>query len=116
MHVQETANSVDHQVRETPSKSIPQARLAGEKSSNASVSKSLASSPAERRCPKLHTPSDPLTVVEANVDVGSGNAVYIRGQGDGLSWDKGQRLRPGFGGRWIGPPITPKARSGSSSC
>lgn len=60
------------------------------------------------RCVNLPWPPDPLTVIEANVDVGPGNAVYIRGQGDGLSWDNGQRLNRGFGGRWIW--TTKKAR------
>jgi hypothetical protein len=50
---------------------------------------------------KLQIPCDPLTLVEAKVEVRLGNAIYIRGQGDGLSWDKGQPLIPGFGGRWI---------------
>ena len=50
---------------------------------------------------KLLMPRDPLTIVEAKVDVRLGDALYIRGQGDGLSWDKGQPLSPGFGGRWI---------------
>jgi hypothetical protein len=50
---------------------------------------------------KLQMPYDPLTIVEAKVDVGLGNALYIRGQGDGLRWDKGQPLSPGFGGSWI---------------
>jgi hypothetical protein len=63
-----------------------------------------------RKCPraKLVRPPDPLTVVEANVNVGLGNAIYIRGQGDGLSWDNGQRLSRGFGGTWIW--TTSKAR------
>jgi hypothetical protein len=50
---------------------------------------------------KLQVPHDPLTIVEARVEVGFGNALYIRGQGDGLSWDKGQPLSLGFGGSWI---------------
>ena len=50
---------------------------------------------------KCKMPCDPLTIVEAKVDVGPGNAIYIRGQGHGLSWDKGQPLSPGFGGSWI---------------
>lgn len=29
------------------------------------------------------------TVITANIDVGFGNALYIRGEGPGLSWDKG---------------------------
>jgi len=50
---------------------------------------------------KLQMLRDPLTIVEAKFDVARGNALYIRGQGDGLSWDKGQPLSPGFGGKWI---------------
>jgi len=50
---------------------------------------------------KFQMPYDPLTIVEAKVDVGLGNALYIRGQGDGLNWEKGQPLSPGFGGSWI---------------
>jgi hypothetical protein len=57
--------------------------------------------PSRRPRVKLLTPSDPLTVVEANVHVEPGNALFIRGQGDGLSWENGQRLRRGFGGSWV---------------
>jgi hypothetical protein len=35
---------------------------------------------------------EPLTRVEAKIDVGFGNALFIRGQGQGLSWDKGLPL------------------------
>ncbi len=49
----------------------------------------------------LHLPRDPLTVVEAKIDMARGNALYIRGQGEGLSWEKGQLLSRGFGGSWI---------------
>jgi len=57
--------------------------------------------PAPQRVAKLMRPTDPLTVVEAYVDLGPGNALYIRGHGDGLSWDNGQRLSRGFRGSWI---------------
>jgi hypothetical protein len=59
---------------------------------------------------KSKMPCEPLTLVEAKVDVGLGNALYIRGQGDGLSWDKGQRLIPGFGGSWIWKSTRAKGR------
>lgn len=59
---------------------------------------------------QLHLPRDPLTVVEAKIDVGPGNALYIRGQGEGLSWDKGQPLRRGFGGSWIWTASKAKGR------
>ncbi len=59
---------------------------------------------------KSKMPCEPLTLVEAKVDVGLGNALYIRGQGDGLSWNKGQRLTPGFGGSWIWKSTRAKGR------
>ena len=30
-----------------------------------------------------------ITTITANLDVGFGNAIYVRGDGPGLSWDKG---------------------------
>jgi len=32
------------------------------------------------------------TVIEANIDVGFGNTLYIRGEGPGLNWDRGQTM------------------------
>ena len=29
------------------------------------------------------------TVIQANVDIGFGNTLYVRGEGPGLSWDRG---------------------------
>jgi hypothetical protein len=34
-----------------------------------------------------------LTTIEVKIDVGFGNALFIRGQGNGLSWDEGSPLR-----------------------
>ena len=34
----------------------------------------------------------PQTIIVANVDVGFGNFLYIRGEGAGLSWEKGQMM------------------------
>ena len=59
---------------------------------------------------RLVMPPERLTIVEANVDVGPGNAVYIRGQGDGLSWEHGQRLSRVVGGRWIWTTCKAKAK------
>jgi hypothetical protein len=33
-----------------------------------------------------------FTVIEAKIDVGFGNHLYIRGEGGGLSWNQGERL------------------------
>lgn len=38
-------------------------------------------------------PAEPIvTTITARIDVGFGNALYIRGEGPGLSWDKGVPL------------------------
>ena len=39
--------------------------------------------------PKPTTPAPKVTTIEVKVDVGFGNAVYLRGQGPGLSWERG---------------------------
>ena len=53
--------------------------------------------PAQPKTLKIATPASkakaqPPTTVQAKVDVGFGNALFIRGQGDGLSWDEGRPL------------------------
>lgn len=51
---------------------------------------------AASRKPKTRVPRPALqrqlTLVRAHIDVGFGNTLYIRGQGNGLSWDKGIAL------------------------
>ena len=41
-----------------------------------------------------------LTTIEAKIDVGFGNALYLRGQGGGLSWDTGVPLNCIDGKTW----------------
>ena len=36
--------------------------------------------------------ASPATVITAKIDVGFGNALYVRGEGPGLSWNKGVLL------------------------
>jgi hypothetical protein len=45
--------------------------------------------------------AEQFTVVEARIDVGLGNALFIRGQGDGLNWDQGQPLACMNASTWI---------------
>ncbi len=45
-------------------------------------------SPVKRAKPAGPQP----TVIQANIDVGFGNSLYVRGEGPGLSWDRGQTL------------------------
>ncbi len=51
----------------------------------------LAPSPvlADKPVVKAVPPKPVATTIAARVDVGFGNALYVRGEGAGLSWDKG---------------------------
>ncbi len=42
-----------------------------------------------------------LTIVVAKIDAGWGNSLYIRGQGAGLSWDKGVLMQCVGDQEWI---------------
>jgi len=51
--------------------------------------------PASRIAPVLAAPravAASLTVINAKVDVGFGNSLYVRGEGPGLSWNQGLAL------------------------
>jgi hypothetical protein len=45
--------------------------------------------------------TEQITAVQAKTDVGFGNSLFIRGQGDGLSWDKGLPLTCIDGSAWV---------------
>ena len=45
--------------------------------------------PVEEQRSETESPAERTTVVEARIDVGFGNSVFIRGEGAGLSWAKG---------------------------
>ena len=47
----------------------------------------------ELEAPAASRSTPALTIVHAHVDIGFGNILYIRGQGDGLSWDQGALLQ-----------------------
>jgi hypothetical protein len=46
-------------------------------------------------------PTPAPTVIKAAIDVGFGNALYLRGDGPGLSWNKGTALDCAAGDQWI---------------
>lgn len=52
-------------------------------------SKKKSSSAATKGAPAV----PPLTRIEAHVDVGFGNKLYIRGEGASLNWDKGTSMK-----------------------
>jgi len=46
--------------------------------------------------PRKSAPTEakrPVTTIEAKVDVGFGNKLFVRGEGAGLSWDQGVPLK-----------------------
>jgi hypothetical protein len=55
----------------------------------------LAPTPAPAASPavKAVAATPVVTTIAARVDVGFGNALFIRGEGPGLSWDKGVAMR-----------------------
>ena len=46
-------------------------------------------------------PTEWTTIIQAKADVGFGNSLFVRGQGDGLSWDKGLPLSCIDGSAWV---------------
>ena len=75
----------------------------GALNSNPSAVKSTSSLPKSN--------SGAVTTIEVKIDVGFGNAVFLRGQGSGLTWDQGVLLACVDGGTWrwsqtVAAPIT----------
>ncbi len=74
---------------------------------------SKATKGSKRRKPEFSpapSASLPLTQVEARIDVGFGNTLFIRGQGNGLSWAKGQPLTCIQADRWVWSAQEPTAK------
>jgi hypothetical protein len=55
-------------------------------------------------------PTEQTTIIQAKTDVGFGNSLFIRGQGDGLSWDKGLPLSCIDGSAWVWSTRRAKAK------
>jgi hypothetical protein len=78
--------------------------------STSSAPKSTPSAPkAASGAPK--SASEALTTIEVKVDVGFGNAVFLRGQGSGLTWEHGVPLACVDGSTWrwtqkVANPVT----------
>jgi hypothetical protein len=57
-----------------------------------SIRERCRSEPAQWRFRNSWADSHRFTVLAVNLDLGRNNAVFIRGEGGGLRWDKGQLL------------------------
>jgi len=78
--------------------------------STSSALKSTSSAPSSNSS-AVRSTSGALTTIEVKIDVGFGNAVFLRGQGSGLTWDHGVPLACVDGGTWrwsqtVAAPIT----------
>jgi hypothetical protein len=61
--------------------------------------------------PAQKSTAEALTIIEVKIDVGFGNAVFLRGQGFGLTWERGVPLVCVDGGTWrwtqkVADPVT----------
>ena len=57
-----------------------------------------SASPAKKK-PAVNT-EPPATFISAKIDIGFGNHMYIRGEGPGLSWDRGIAMDCVGAGLW----------------
>lgn len=71
-------------VKSVAAKKTPAKKVAAKKAPAKKIAKKAAPGPAKGKVEK--------TTIIARVDVGFGNSLYIRGEGTGLSWDKGTPL------------------------
>lgn len=62
------------------------------------TTKSVVKTPTAPAAPVA--PRSVVTTITANVDVGFGNSLTLRGEGAGLSWDKGIRMECVADDRW----------------
>jgi hypothetical protein len=68
---------------------------------------------ADRECgqPAPTEPIHHLTELAAKVDVGWGNALFLRGEGNGLSWEKGLPLVCTDNSTWSWTTLSAKANT-----
>ena len=63
-----------------------------------------AKAPAKKNAPAKKSPAvtaaPPATYISAKVDIGFGNFLFVRGEGPGMSWDKGLAMECGINQLW----------------
>lgn len=77
-----------------PSPATKEKRPTKSKAASATAAPTIDREPAPAAAPsvKRFTPIAITTTVGAQIDVGFGNTLYLRGEGPGLSWEKGVPL------------------------
>jgi len=97
----QTRNPKLAKTKETRLKSIEQLLPTDQKDEHAGGRSAANPRSTEGQTDEALVPSEQPTIIQARVDVGFGNSLFIRGQGDGLSWDKGIPLRCMDGSAWV---------------
>jgi hypothetical protein len=69
--------------------------------SPSSLPVAAVSAPAVTTPAIVPKPKPVVTTIAAKIDIGYGNVLFIRGQGDGLSWDKGAALQCVDASTWV---------------
>ncbi|MDA1273144.1 MAG: hypothetical protein O2960_03690 [Verrucomicrobia bacterium] len=72
-----------------------------ENSNGKQAEKAKVSNGVNVDAPQKKTSKQPVTMVAVKADVGFGNALFIRGQGLGLTWDRGLPLNCVDSSTWI---------------
>jgi hypothetical protein len=76
---------------------------------NMKLNKTVAKATAKPSVKKATPASVPITTIDVKLDVGFGNALYLRGEGSGLNWERGVPLScvDGKTWRWSAPVTSP---------
>lgn len=90
-------------IKKTTTKKAAKKVAAKKTPAKKAVKKTAAKKVTAKKVPakKAVTKKSATTSIIANVDVGFGNSLYIRGEGAGLSWDKGTELENVSPYEWI---------------
>jgi|TARA_B110000438_G_scaffold296524_1_gene341361 hypothetical protein len=65
------------------------------------VKKAAVKKPAPKKAPARRKAVSKLTTIGVKIDVGFGNALYLRGSGGGLNWDKGVVMGNASSDEWV---------------
>lgn len=95
--------------KKTPAKKAAKKVAAPKAAKKVTAQKATAKkAPAKKATNKVAKKGASKTTVIANVDVGFGNSLFIRGEGAGLSWDKGTQLENVSPYEWVFSSTTAK--------
>ncbi|WP_438482555.1 hypothetical protein [Oleiharenicola lentus] len=82
-----------------PAKPAAKAPVAAVPVKKAAAPAKKSAAPAKKKAPAVAT-AQPATFITAQIDIGFGNHLFIRGTGPGLSWDKGTAMECVGSGLW----------------